>query len=335
MKTKHVFLMIVAGLLAASCSDDDAPDYASRIARTYTGAIELSVSGVPVSSYIGMGKTLEISRVNNDSIVAVLTIDYGTGAMAVEKVTAGAKVTYKDGKYALTGGETVTPAGSYNITATLTGEISDEKTDITISFKPGSMPMAIVARFSSVSASRTVTVDASDYMKWVYFSFENGVTGTYTAYLDDNGVADGTVVDGNGYKVNESSFDWDIAIHREDIRTNGAGAHNTEKTDLSEVTSVPAGVEYTADVSTTGKVILDMSGMMQGNIKYGPFKLNETLCGWLTKNISVMPPVYAIHNYVYVIRLADGKYAKIQFTDRTNDTSVSGHITFTYAYPVE
>ena len=101
MKTKHLFLMIVAGLLAASCNGDDAPDYASRIARTYTGAIELSVSGVPVSSYTGMGKTLEISRVNNDSIVAVLTIDYGTGAMAVEKVTAGAKVTYKDGDKAM------------------------------------------------------------------------------------------------------------------------------------------------------------------------------------------------------------------------------------------
>jgi hypothetical protein len=335
MKLKHLFLMIAAGLCAVSCNDDDAPDYASQVAKAYTGSIELSVSGTQVDNYMGMGKTLEISRVNNDSIVAVLTIDYGAGAMSIKKVTAGAKVTYSNSKYTLKGGETVTPAGSYNIAATLTGEISDEKTDITISFKPGSMPMAIVAKFSSTSSSRTVTVDASDYKKWVYFSFANGIVGTYSAYLDNEGNANGTVVDNSGNVINESSFDWDIAIHREDIRTNGAGAYNTGETTLSNVTSVPTGVEYTKDVATEGKVILDMSGMMTGSIKYGPFKLNETLCGWLTKDLSSMPPVYTIHKYVYVIQLANSKYAKIQFTDRTSETNATGHITFTYEYPVE
>jgi hypothetical protein len=336
MKIKQFFLMIAAGIFAASCNGDDAPDYASQIAKTYTGSIALSVSGVPQDNYMGMGKTLEISRVNSDSIVAVLTLNYGSGsAMGIDKVTAGAKVTYSNSKYTLTGGETVTPAGSYNITATLTGEISESEIKVRISFKPGAMPMAIVADFSSTSASRTVTVNASDYMKWVYFSFANGVVGTYSAYLDGSGNANGTVVDGSGKVVNESGFDWDIAIHREDIRTNGAGAYKTDKIELSEVTSVPAGVEYTKDVATENKVILDMSGMMTGNIKYGPFKLNETLCGWLTKNLSVMPPVYTINKYVYIIQLANSKYAKIQFTDRTNDAGASGHITFTYEYPVE
>lgn len=334
---KYFLMAFVAVFFAVACSDSDnnpEPDYAAQIAKTYQGSVELSVSGNPISDYMGVGKDMEITRITNDSVVVVLYINYGSGAMAIEKVTAGAKVTLVNGKYILTGDETVTPNGSYNITATLSGEISSDATNITITFKPGAMPMDIVANFSSASAIRTIMVDASDYTKWTYFSFTDGVVATYTIYQDANGDADGTVVDENGNAINENNFSWDIALHREDIRTNGGAALNTNKTDLASVTTIPT-TGYTQDAATDSTVIVDMSGMMQGIIKYSPSKLNPVLRGWLTKDLSTMPPVYTIHNWVYIIQNKNGKYVKIQFTDRTNDENVSGHITFTYEYPVE
>jgi len=334
-KIKYFLVAIIAGFFATACSDDNntEPNYAAQIAKIYQGSVELSVSGSPIADYMGVGKTLEITRITNDSIVAVLYIDYGMGGSSIEKITAGAKVTYVSGKYILTGTETVTTSGSLNIKATLNGEISDDEVNVTINFIPGSMPMPIVAKFTSKNAIRTITVDASDYAKWTYFSFTDGVVATHTIYQDVNGDSDGTVIDASGNTVNENSFSWDIALHRDDIRTNNGAALNTNKTDLAEVTSIPT-TGYIQDVDTDGRIIVDMSGMMTGNVKYGPFKLNEELCSWVSRDLGVMPPVYVIHKWVYIIQTKDGNYAKIQFTDRTNDEGTSGYVTFTYEYNI-
>lgn len=166
-----------------------------------------------------------------------------------------------------------------------------------------------------------VTVDAMDYAKWVYFDFETG---------EPEIAPVGGDVPSN----------WTIAIHRYDIKTNGCKVYATKETSWEAVTVAPADgtkdsegnmVTYLAD--TDGKIITDMSGMAGGNVVYADTKLNVVLGSWL--RMEGMPPAFVMSNVVYTVLCANGKYAKIKFTDYSNDDDVRGHITFKYEYPLQ
>ena len=131
--------------------------------------------------------------------------------------------------------------------------------------------------------------------------------------------------------VDETSFNWDIAVHRYDVKTNGASSLATKESDIAKVTAVPSD-GYVADVKTDS-LMVDSSGMMQNKIGYATTDLSEVLTGWMDLDLSNMPPSYTMSGLVYVIKLKSGEYAKIKFTDYTNDDNVKGHITFDYVYP--
>ena len=164
--------------------------------------------------------------------------------------------------------------------------------------------------------SGTFTVKAPGFDRWVYFSFELGDT------LETDG----------SYSALYNSKSWDLAFHRGDIRTNSGpsgpgagGAFATSSSDLSTVTENPAEVTYTADVSAEITFPTMRETAEQSK--------NEVLAAWYTS--SGMPPTYTVHPTVYFVRTAEGKYAKVQFTDYTNDKGEGGYVTFSYEYPVE
>ncbi|MFI3298017.1 MAG: HmuY family protein [bacterium] len=130
--------------------------------------------------------------------------------------------------------------------------------------------------------------------------------------------------------VDETSFDWDIAFHKYDVRTNGCEVVKTSFTNLEDVTSIPTS-GFEADTEDL-KVIVDMSGMMSGVIGYHYCSLNATLCDWITATATgTMPPyTYELNNEVYVIKNAAGKYYKVKFTDMTNDTDEAVCAAYTF-----
>lgn len=154
-------------------------------------------------------------------------------------------------------------------------------------------------------------LDASAYDKWVYFSFETGISEI------------------RSYKESAPGK-WDVAFHRENVKTNDGSAMKTDKTGLDALTEVPVG-EYVKDEMTTDKVIVDMSQMMQGKIGYDTTAINMAVNGWVTR--SGMPPVYTVGDNVYVFRTKDGKHAKLKFTSYKNDSDKTGFVSFTYVYP--
>lgn len=164
--------------------------------------------------------------------------------------------------------------------------------------------------------SKTMTVNATSYTDWVYVNFETGET--KKAAVEDTATPEG--------------FDWDIAIHRYDIKTNGGEAVATEMKSLDAVNQAPQS-GYVKD--SQGKIIVDISDMMNGNIGYADTNLNSVLCTWIKQDMSSMPPVTTLSELVYVIKGADGKYTKIRFTDNRNDENKTGHITFEYVHPIE
>ena len=136
--------------------------------------------------------------------------------------------------------------------------------------------------------------------------------------------------------IDETSFDWDIALHRYDVKTNDGSALDTKETDITKVTTVPAS-GYVADVRTDS-LMLNTNGMQlpTPKIGYTPSYWNEVLNKGIEFSSVPMPPTaanWSMSNMVYVIKLKSGEYAKIKFTDYSNDADVKGHISFDYVYP--
>lgn len=136
-----------------------------------------------------------------------------------------------------------------------------------------------------------------------------------------------------GGNVDETSFDWDIAIHRYDVKTNQGSALATTEKELSAVAVLPA-AGYVADV-LTDSLTYDMTHMMQGAVGYAPGHVNEVLNGWLRRVGDGMPPQFATSDVVYLVKTKSGACAKIKWIDYTSDEGTNGHITFEYVYPFQ
>lgn len=159
-------------------------------------------------------------------------------------------------------------------------------------------------------------LDARSYTDWVYFSFSKGEIVTVTDYQNDTS--------------------WDIAFHRGDVRLNGgasgigeAEAINTNKTEWNDITAAPTS-GYTADEIGTITTAFTGSGI---ETEEQPF--SQTLATWLTIDVSNPPPVYVVHNYIYVVKSASGKYVKLQLYDNKNETNAAGYVSFKYQHNTE
>jgi hypothetical protein len=171
---------------------------------------------------------------------------------------------------------------------------------------------------SDGSSVGEVYVNASEYDRWIYIDFHTGK------------------IDSVAIDTTAEPAEWDIALHRYDVKTNGAAALETSYTDLSRLVLscvLPTG-SYTEDIYTTNKVITDMSGMMQGHLVYASTYYNSVLSSWINVDTSTMPPVYTTSGSVYVIKLSDGTYAALLLKSYMNDSGVKGYMRFDYVYPL-
>lgn len=159
-----------------------------------------------------------------------------------------------------------------------------------------------------------VTIDASDWENWVYFSFETGAVVRTSAVTPDA----------------DTHNDWDIAFHLWDVRTNSgasgpgtAGAYDANTTDFDAVTS--ASVSFTSD--ETGTVYTGMPPTGQNTMTVG---LSSVLAGFLNIDLATQPPLMELTNKVFIVKTIDGKYVKMQVTDFWNDSGAYGHIKLKY-----
>lgn len=161
---------------------------------------------------------------------------------------------------------------------------------------------------------KEVSIDARDYAKWVYFSFEKG---------------DVVEIPADNFA---ESLNWDIAFHRNDVRLNGGksgkgkgGAINTGKKELAEVSEAPA----------SGYVVDDTKSIMTKFTLPSPIFEDQpanTEVEWLEVDTSNPPPKYTLFKDVFVIKTADGKYAKIRFPNYLSKMNETMVITMEYVY---
>lgn len=169
--------------------------------------------------------------------------------------------------------------------------------------------------------SGTVYIDATGYERWTFINF-------HTQKIDSVNVSN---------PEQTEPEEWDIAIHRYDAKTNGGAVLETGFTGFSALRNagkMPEGT-YMADIWTTDKIAIDMSGMMDGNIVYMESYFNEELSKWLNVDKSNMPPTYTPSNKVYLVKLKDGTYVAVRLTNYMNGKAVKGFMTIDYIYPFE
>ncbi|NDV78964.1 HmuY family protein [Dysgonomonas sp. 511] len=168
--------------------------------------------------------------------------------------------------------------------------------------------------------SGTIYIDAQSYTKWTYINFR--ALSADSLHIE------------NGMVEPEA---WDIAIHRYDAKTNGASVIETGFTELSALKTsekIPEGT-YVEDIWATNKIAVDMSGMLEGNIKYAESFYNTELSKWLFVDTSTMPPAYNPSNKVYVIKLKDNTIVALRLKNFMNASAVKGYMTIEYIYPLK
>lgn len=156
-------------------------------------------------------------------------------------------------------------------------------------------------------------IDTKSYTDWVYFSFSKGKVVTVTDYKND--------------------LTWDIAFHRGDVRLNGGEsgkgkgeAINTKKTSWADVTEAPTS-GYIKD--QVGKITTSFTG---DGITEDDQPFSQTVTTWLTVDTSNPPPKYTVHNWIYVVKAADGNYVKLWLYDNKNEKNAAGYVSFKYQY---
>lgn len=170
-----------------------------------------------------------------------------------------------------------------------------------------------------VNNSGTIYIKATEYDQWTYIDF-------HTLTIDSLRITTDRVEPGN----------WDMAIHRYDAKTNGASVLETGFTGLSILRTsgkMPEGT-YVKDVWTEEKIVTDMSGMMEGELKYAPSYYNTELSRWLFVDTSSMPPSYNPSNKVYILKLKDNTTAAVRLKNFMNASGTKGYMTIEYIYPL-
>jgi len=161
-----------------------------------------------------------------------------------------------------------------------------------------------------------ITIDASDYSTWVYFSFDED-----------------TIIPINDFK---NSRNWDLGFNRYNLRVNcgksGPGNGGTFATGETNFANVLVAPESSYSVNDSIEVVSDISAMPP---------LMETVPGdtiltnWINRTYNDNGPVYSYSNEIFVIKTAEGKYAKIWLKDYFNDEAESGHVTMKYLYQAD
>ena len=160
-----------------------------------------------------------------------------------------------------------------------------------------------------------IFIDATSYTQWVYIDFSERSTVTL------------------GYDE-DAPQNWDIAVHRYDVKTNGAKVVETNYSDFDEaITATIDEADLVGDIWTTNQIVIDMSTMMDGYLGYTESLYNPELSKWLNVDTSTMPPIYTPSGKVYIVYLPDGTHAGVKLLNFMNDMQVKGYMTIQYMYP--
>lgn len=131
--------------------------------------------------------------------------------------------------------------------------------------------------------------------------------------------------------------EWDIVVYCYDVKINVGVVLEIGFIGFFVLWNVDVMFEgvYVEDVWIIVKIVIDMLGMMDGNIVYMEFYYNEELFKWLNVDKSNMLFIYIFLNKVYMVKLKDGIYVVVCFINYMNVSGVKGFMIIDYIYLFE
>lgn len=164
--------------------------------------------------------------------------------------------------------------------------------------------------------SGIIYINSTDYSMWTYIDLHD-------RKIQQENIATSEIADN----------DWDIAIHRYDAKTNGCLVADTSLKDIKELKEMTGLPEESFIPDVWSKVAIDMSDMINDNIKYSESYVNKVLSRWLTVDTSTMPPIYTLSGNFYIVRLSDKTLAAVKLRDFISPSGDKGYMTIEYIYP--
>lgn len=129
---------------------------------------------------------------------------------------------------------------------------------------------------------------------------------------------------------------WSIAVHRNNVRTNGGAVLETNYSSMDELPTSSVeftGATFTEDEWSENTVWADESRMLLSLIGCQGIKVNKVLSSWLTVAIPPMPPAFSGNTHVFLIRFPNGKLAAVQLENYMNSAGTKCWLTINYKYP--
>lgn len=223
-------------------------------------------------------------------------------------------------------------------------------------------------------SNNQLVIDASDWHNWYYIDFDSlqmlaesgdadaflharthftpypiptnkdetqadNQTGIYTYWFDvyKQGISHNEKRDFKPTAKQPEPPAWSIAIHRDNVRTNGGAVLETNYTSMSQLPESSAqfmGATFKPDEWTTNEVWVDQSQMLNELIGCQGIHINRALSSWLRLEIPPMPPAFKHNNRVFVVKLNNGKFVALQLESYINPaTGTKCYLTINYRYP--
>ena len=129
---------------------------------------------------------------------------------------------------------------------------------------------------------------------------------------------------------------WSIAIHRDNIRTNGAEAVRTPYTSMDQLPESSAdfsGLPFEPDQWNENAVWVKQDRMLQGFVGNQGIRISQVLSQMLTVSLPPIPPAFSMDSHVYLVSFPNRKIAALQLVNYMNPEGTKCWLTINYRYP--
>ena len=129
---------------------------------------------------------------------------------------------------------------------------------------------------------------------------------------------------------------WHIAVHRNNVRTNGGAVYETTYTSMNELPESSEAFKdetFMPDAWNETDVWTVQGKMLNGLIGNQGIDVNPVLSKWLSVSIPPLPPAFTLNTHVFIVRFSDNTYAALQLEDYVSTIGTKCCLTINYKYP--
>lgn len=160
--------------------------------------------------------------------------------------------------------------------------------------------------------SQTFEINSTASTKWKYYSFEKNDTVIVTDPM--------------------TSTEWDLAFQRYRIKTNGGLSGNAQGSAANSYQKLQTGFDILKVVPDTASFTPDESIQIAVQQGYAAYILNPEIYSWFSIELAPAGTQIVPSDYIYIVKTAKGRYAKVWFKSYYSASNVSGYVSFQYKY---